>query len=90
MQAGTTLTFVNDDGAPHTATSDDGAATAFDTGTLQPGDSATITLDTAGTSPYHCDIHPSMQATIVVVDGGDTSAQAGDDGDGDDDGDSGY
>jgi plastocyanin len=75
VTAGTTVTWVNNDSAPHTATGDGGE---FDTGTINSGGSASITFDTPGTYTYHCTIHPDMTATIVV--------QAADDGtdDGDD------
>ena len=66
---GTTVTFVNVGAAPHTATGDNGE---FDTGTIQPGGSATITFTNAGTFAYHCAIHPArMTGSIVVTGGGD-------------------
>jgi plastocyanin len=74
---GTTVTWVNNDSAPHTATGDGGE---FDTGQIDPGGSASITFDTAGTYSYFCSIHPSMTATIVV------QAAGSDDGDDDDNG----
>src|SRR5215213_4393626 len=64
---GTTVTWVNNDQAPHTATADDGA---FDSGTLQPGQSFSFTFDEAGTYAYHCNIHPDMTATVTVSGGG--------------------
>ena len=64
MAAGTTVTFTNNDTAPHTATADDGV---FDTGEIAPGASATVTLDEAGTYAYHCEFHPNMVATITVT-----------------------
>jgi plastocyanin len=66
---GTTVTFVNAGAKPHTATGDAGE---FDTGTIQPGGSASITFDGAGTFAYHCEIHPSMVATIYVGGDGDS------------------
>ncbi len=80
VTVGSTLTFVNDDDAPHTATAEDGAAVGFDTGTLQPGASATVTLDAVGASPYFCEIHPSMRAAVEVV----AESDAGGSGDGSD------
>lgn len=77
VEAGSTVTFVNDDDAPHTATAEAGAPEAFDTGTLQPGDSASVTLDAGGSYAYFCEIHPSMQASIEVVAAGDGAADAG-------------
>jgi plastocyanin len=63
VSPGTTVTWVNNDQVPHTATADDGA---FDSGTLQPGQSYSFTFDKAGTYAYHCNIHPYMTATITV------------------------
>src|SRR3712207_5426236 len=60
---GTTVTFVNNDTEPHTATADNGL---FDTGVLQPGSSFDVLLDGSGTVPYHCELHPDMQGSIVV------------------------
>src|ERR671914_2494495 len=60
---GTTVTFVNNDAEPHTATADNGV---FDTGVLQPGSSFEVLLDGSGTVTYHCELHPDMQGSIVV------------------------
>ena len=64
IAAGDTVTFVNADGAPHTATSDAGS---FDTGRLTTGQSATLTFASAGDFAYHCEIHRSMKAIIHVA-----------------------
>src|ERR671916_2943317 len=63
---GTTVTFVNNDTEPHTATADNGL---FDTGVLQPGASFDVFLDGSGTVTYHCELHPHMQGSIVVGQG---------------------
>lgn len=63
IAAGSTVTFVNKDGAPHTATDKQGA---FDTGRLARGKGAKITFSTAGKFAYLCEIHPSMTGTITV------------------------
>jgi plastocyanin len=60
---GTMVTWVNNDQVPHTATANDGA---FDSGTLQPGQSYSFTFDKPGTYAYHCNIHPYMTATVTV------------------------
>jgi plastocyanin len=60
---GTTVTFVNNDPEPHTATADNGV---FDTGVLEPGYSFDVFLDGSGTATYHCELHPHMQGSIVV------------------------
>lgn len=61
---GATVTFVNADGPPHTATSDTGA---FDTGRLATGSRAALTFSTPGTYPYYCAIHPMMKGVITVA-----------------------
>jgi plastocyanin len=66
VAAGTVVTFCNDGGAPHTATGDGGE---FDTGRLEPGNCGSVTFDAAGTTAYHCEIHPDMNASIAVTGG---------------------
>ncbi len=61
IQPGQSITFVNRDDDAHTATGAD-----WDTGILQPGDSATIAFDTPGEFAYACQIHPVMTGTIMV------------------------
>lgn len=63
IAAGDTITFTNEDNAPHTATADDGA---FDTGRLGKGESATVTVTAAGEHPYICQIHPMMKGTVTA------------------------
>jgi plastocyanin len=62
---GTTVTFVNHDNVPHTATSD---TKLFDL-EIPPGSSYPVVLEGEGTVPYHCELHPEMKGTIVVGDG---------------------
>ena len=71
---GTTVTWTNQDSAPHTATGDNGE---FDTGQLAQGGSASVTFDTAGTYAYHCAVHPDMVASIVVTAGEPADEPAG-------------
>ena len=59
---GARVTWTNRDSAPHTAT----AKGQWDTGTLDKGDSATLTFDQPGTYSYICTIHPSMKGTLTV------------------------
>lgn len=63
VPANTTVTFTNNDGVAHTATSDAGL---WDTGSIASGASKTIKFTTAGAYPYHCTFHPMMKATVVV------------------------
>ena len=60
---GDTVVFVNRDGAPHTATQQ---PNGFDTGRLDRGQSAQITLSRAGGLDYICAFHPSMRGRITV------------------------
>jgi len=64
VDAGTTVTWTNNDNVAHTVTADDGS---FDSGPIQPGASFSHTFATAGTVAYHCSIHPFMTAQIVVL-----------------------
>ncbi len=61
VASGTTVLFDNNDVAPHTVTSDDGAV---DSGTLRPG--ATFTLVISKRFEYFCAIHPAMTAAIDI------------------------
>jgi plastocyanin len=63
VAAGTEVKVTNDDGTAHTVTAAD---KSFDTGDLDGGASATITLAKAGTYKYFCDIHNYMTGTIEV------------------------
>ena len=63
ISVGDTVTWTNLDSAPHTATEDNGV---FNSGTLNNGDTFSFTFTAAGTYTYHCAIHPSMTATIIV------------------------
>ena len=71
IEVGQTVTFINDDDDEHTAT-----GSSFDTGELNPGDTATVTFNTAGSFRFVCRFHSDMQAEIVVQDpaGGTPSA----------------
>jgi plastocyanin len=60
---GTKITFTNRDQTAHTATS---TKTGFDSGTIQPGKSAMITVSKPGTYTYYCQFHAFMHATITV------------------------
>jgi plastocyanin len=64
VKAGSKVSWVNHDGAPHTATA--AGSDGFDTGTLKKGDRRTLTLARAGTYAYVCEFHPFMKATVVV------------------------
>ncbi len=65
INVGDSVLWTNSDAAPHTTTTDDAGAT-WDSGTLTTGMSWGMTYNTPGVFPYHCDIHPSMTAILVV------------------------
>ncbi|HSO28280.1 MAG TPA: cupredoxin domain-containing protein [Candidatus Sulfomarinibacteraceae bacterium] len=64
IPAGTTVTWTNSDSAPHSVKSTDGGFES--SGTLAKGGTYSLTFPTAGTFPYVCGIHPSMQGTVTV------------------------
>jgi plastocyanin len=64
VAAGTTVTWTNEDWAPHTVTAEDGS---FDSGRLDQGASFEYTFDEPGTFAYHCNYHPGMVGSIVVT-----------------------
>ena len=61
-----TVTWVNNDIAPHTVTSTQGS---FDSGIMNPGESWTHTFTTVGTFTYRCTLHPWMTGTIIIKSG---------------------
>ena len=73
VAVGGTVTFRNDGGDEHSATS-----TAFDTGVLGAGASARTTFSAAGSFAFVCMFHSDMRGTIEVAeaDGGSTPAPA--------------
>ena len=62
---GDTVRWTNLDSAPHTSTSD---TAVWDSGTLTTGQDYSFTFTSSGTYAYHCSIHPSMTASVEVVD----------------------
>ena len=65
VNVGQTVAWHNADATTHTATANGGA---FNTGNIGGGNtSAPIAMNTAGSFPYHCSIHPTMTGTLVVV-----------------------
>ena len=64
VSVGTSITWINDDSLPHTATATD---RSWSSGNLAPGDRYSRTFAVDGTYPYVCIYHPWMQATITVI-----------------------
>ena len=63
VNAGTEVTWTNNDATAHTVTADDAS---FDSGNIAPGGTYKHTFSSAGTVNYHCTIHPMMKAAVVV------------------------
>jgi plastocyanin len=69
VTAGSTVTWTNQDGIPHTVTSAPGSADTY-TGNVAGSATFSHTFNTAGTYAYYCQIHGTptsgMRGTIVV------------------------
>lgn len=63
VAVGTTITWTNNDVAPHTVTSSEGV---FDSARMDPGETFSYTFTEAGEFPYFCIFHPGMQGTVIV------------------------
>ena len=72
VKPGSTVTWVNEDSAPHTATSgspDSGLSGDFDTGIIGPGQSADQAVPLSeGVLEYYCTLHPYMKGIINIKD----------------------
>ena len=64
VRAGTTVTWTNQDSAPHSITFKNGMK---DSGLLSQGQSFSYTFNTPGAYQYYCSVHPNMVATVTVV-----------------------
>ena len=65
IRRGTEVTWVNQDDAPHTVTSDDGDA--LDSGNLEEGDEFSERFLEDGTFSYHCEVHGKERMSGKVV-----------------------
>ena len=63
VAAGSTVTWTNKDAMNHTVTSD---STLFNSGNIVINGVYSYTFATVGTYSYHCSIHPSMTAKVIV------------------------
>jgi|SRR6478735_466902 plastocyanin len=64
VSVGSEVTWVNTDSVAHTVTSDD--KTTFSSPPLQQNDHFSFRFTATGTFAYHCSIHPSMTAQVIV------------------------
>ena len=65
VSPGTTVTWVQEDGYPHTVT---GSRGELASDTMMNGQSFTHTFDEAGSYDYACNFHPMMKGQVVVED----------------------
>jgi plastocyanin len=63
VAAGTTIKWTNKEAITHTVTS---KTDLFDSGPIGSNGTFSFTFPSAGTFDYHCTIHPSMVASVVV------------------------
>ena len=63
VKAGTTVTWVNHDDEPHTATATD---KRFSSKTLDTGDRFSQEFNAPGVYNYYCALHPKMTGKIIV------------------------
>lgn len=63
VKAGTTVTWVNHDDEPHTATATD---KRFNSKTLDTGDRFSQEFSAPGVYNYYCALHPKMTGKIIV------------------------
>ena len=63
ITAGTKVTWINKDEAPHTATSVD---KKFNSGGMDTDDKFSFVFNDKGDYAYFCALHPHMKATITV------------------------
>ena len=64
VSPGEAVTWYNAGGTAHTV---DSNSEAFESPTLYPGSDYSVTFDTNGIYPYHCDFHPNMHGMVVVT-----------------------
>lgn len=65
IKKGTTIMWINEDSAQHTATSNTGV---FDLGQIKQGQTFSYVFTKTGSFDYGCLNHPNMKGTIIVTD----------------------
>lgn len=61
VAVGDTITWINRDVVPHTATAQDGS---WDSGSLEQGGEWSLVVETSGPADYVCTFHPQMTGAI--------------------------
>ena len=64
IPAGSTVTWTNKDGEPHTVVANDGS---FHSPAMDTNGTFSFTFPIAGSFDYVCSIHPFMHGTVVVT-----------------------
>jgi len=65
VSAGTVLTWLNEDDAPHTVVGTD-PESPIESPPLDTGERYSLTLERPGTYRYFCSLHPHMTGTVIV------------------------
>ena len=66
LKQGGSVTFINKDSTPHTATPTANAK-FIGTGRLKRNQEKTVVFEELGIQDYFCEIHPSMKGIVTVV-----------------------
>ncbi len=64
IHVGDSVTWVNRDIVPHTATATDNS---WDTGEIRANESTTVLMNKASVPEYFCRFHPSMKAELQII-----------------------
>ncbi|MCH8839852.1 MAG: hypothetical protein IH831_04085, partial [Planctomycetes bacterium] len=72
ISAGEAVVWANADGVVHTITSGSSGVAdgGFDSGLVGPGQAYTERFDTPGSYAFTCTLHPAMNGTVIVTEGG--------------------
>lgn len=63
VRPGDTITWINRDIVPHTATARNGL---WDTGPVETDGTATVTVAEGFEGPYFCRFHPNMKGSVTI------------------------
>lgn len=66
IPAGGTVVWRFEGNAPHSSTSTAGSVLSWDSGVRSAGQTFSMQFGAAGSYPYICTVHPSMQGRVVV------------------------